>query len=66
MEHLKRSPNFDEIILNIMPLLKNGITRLGSPAPGFREEPSPHAPKSTLTAAPNLSGQALLYDARNR
>jgi hypothetical protein len=26
MEHLKRSPNFDEIILNIMPLLKNGIT----------------------------------------
>ena len=26
MEHLKRNPTFDEIILNIMPLLKNGIT----------------------------------------
>ncbi len=26
MEHLNRLPKFDEIILNIMPLLKNGIT----------------------------------------
>ncbi len=26
MEHLNRNPNFDDIILNIMPLLKNGIT----------------------------------------
>ena len=26
MEHLNRNPTFDEIILNIMPLLKNGIT----------------------------------------
>jgi len=26
MEHLHRNPTFDEIILNIMPLLKNGIT----------------------------------------
>lgn len=26
MEHLKRHPTFDDIILNIMPLLKNGIT----------------------------------------
>src|SRR5262249_50915494 len=26
MEHLKTNPSFDEIILNIMPLLKNGVT----------------------------------------
>jgi hypothetical protein len=26
MEHLKRLPTFDEIILNIMPLLRNGVT----------------------------------------
>jgi hypothetical protein len=26
MEHLNRNPTFDDIILNIMPLLKNGIT----------------------------------------
>jgi 16S rRNA G966 N2-methylase RsmD len=26
MEHLNRNPTFDEIILNIMPLLRNGIT----------------------------------------
>jgi hypothetical protein len=26
MEHSNRHPNFDEIILNIMPLLKNGVT----------------------------------------
>lgn len=26
MEHLNRCPKFDQIILNIMPLLKNGIT----------------------------------------
>ena len=26
MEHLKRNPTFDDIILNIMPLLKNGVT----------------------------------------
>lgn len=26
MEHLKRDPTFDEIILDIMPLLKNGVT----------------------------------------
>lgn len=26
MEHLNRNPTFDEIILNVMPLLKNGIT----------------------------------------
>src|ERR1700730_7875898 len=26
MEHLNRKPTFDDIILNIMPLLKNGIT----------------------------------------
>jgi 16S rRNA G966 N2-methylase RsmD len=26
MEHLKRNPTFDEIVLNIMPLLKNGVT----------------------------------------
>jgi 16S rRNA G966 N2-methylase RsmD len=26
MEHLKKSPTFDEIILDIMPLLKNGVT----------------------------------------
>jgi 16S rRNA G966 N2-methylase RsmD len=26
MEHLNKNPHFDEIILNIMPLLKNGIT----------------------------------------
>jgi hypothetical protein len=26
MEHLNRNPAFDEIVLNIMPLLKNGVT----------------------------------------
>ena len=26
MEHLKHNPTFDDIILNIMPLLKNGVT----------------------------------------
>lgn len=26
MEHQRRYPTFDEIILNIMPLLKNGVT----------------------------------------
>jgi 16S rRNA G966 N2-methylase RsmD len=26
MQHAKRNPSFDEIVLNIMPLLKNGIT----------------------------------------
>jgi hypothetical protein len=26
MENINRNPTFDEIILNIMPLLKNGIT----------------------------------------
>jgi hypothetical protein len=26
MEHLNRHPTFDELVLNIMPLLKNGIT----------------------------------------
>jgi hypothetical protein len=26
MEHLNQTPTFDELILNIMPLLKNGVT----------------------------------------
>jgi hypothetical protein len=26
MEHTNKTPTFDEVILNIMPLLKNGIT----------------------------------------
>jgi hypothetical protein len=26
MEHLNRNPTFDDIVFNIMPLLKNGVT----------------------------------------
>lgn len=44
MEHLKKNPTSDEIILNIMPLLKNGITPglgIGRTKPEVGDDVSP-------------------------